>query len=699
MNILGLFTKLLATIATVGIAAWFLGKYFVRLGVRRCERTRILRSGPLLHAGLYLLVPVVFVAAVTAYLACEAFIALAPDAPAEKDAPFLHAAWPWVLPGGCALLILTSTVAAFRQGWLEWGSLLRRRQLTEPQPAASPAAAMPPSPHSGRRIVICCDGTSNRPDQEEDGQSAITNVCKLSRSLVSDEEQTVWYQPGIGSDTSSTAQEAQRTKRILELVGAKTGSEVAAIWGRLVKAFEGAFGAGISEGIANGYAEIVRQYRPGDRIYLVGFSRGAYTARCIAGVIYRCGLLRAENLRYAPEVVRLYRTRRAPNDEVALARSMIHSDVSIEFVGVFDTVASLGVPLWGWWFRALPVWRNKALATDPAAVCRHVYHALSMDERRSQFFPALFTRPEKDSKLETLEQRWFRGAHGDIGGGYARAGLSDIALGWMMDKMSRHGLVFQPNARAALKPDPLAPLHDELSRKPFWRRFGSWPRWHPTPGPDEAGQDTRLHRSVLRRAAVSHRRLNRCDLRRLAAGQSIEIVVEAKRDWDRTGIVIERGATYSLTWQDGEWRDGERALCGPTGQPRRGLFGWSRRLSREPWLRLTATVAHPRLWELHERGLWLLLRLLFMNDPVELRQQLAPLGRDLPTPGATVFIRSDAPSGLLHLFANDHWHAAGDNSGGIRLQITRVRQTRPGQITKPCWRLKDDGIWEAPQPA
>src|SRR5690606_25070316 len=121
------------------------------------------------------------------------------------------------------------------------------------------------------------------------------------------------------------------------------------------------------------------------RIYLVGFSRGAFTARCIAGVISRCGLLRAENIRYAPEVVQLYRIRDKPGDALALRHDMMHRDVRVEFLGVFDTVASLGVPLWGWWFRVFPIWRNLPFATDPAAVCRFVYHALAMDERRSQF--------------------------------------------------------------------------------------------------------------------------------------------------------------------------------------------------------------------------------------------------------------------------------------------------------------------------
>src|SRR3546814_6633974 len=192
---------------------------------------------------------------------------------------------------------------------------------------------------------------------------------------------------------------------------------------------------------------------PCDRIDVWGFSLRAFTARCIAGVISRGGLLRAENIRYAPQVTQLYRMRSDPGDELRLRRDMMHQDVRIEFLGVFDTVASLGVPLWGWWFRVFPIWRNIPFATDPAAACRFVYHALAMDERRSQFFPTLFEHPKAETAT-ALRQVWFRGAHGDIGGGYAGTGLSDIALGWMMDAMERHGPSFHEGARADLRPDP-----------------------------------------------------------------------------------------------------------------------------------------------------------------------------------------------------------------------------------------------------
>ena len=198
-----------------------------------------------------------------------------------------------------------------------------------------------------------------------------------------------------------------------------------------------------------------------------------------------------------PDVVQIYRTRPDPDNDEPLRLDMAYPGigsslepkakhaVAIEFVGVFDTVASLGFPLWGWWFRASPVWQNLPFSTDPAKVCRNIYHALAMDERRAQFFPTLYTMPTSGSRPAVLEQVWFRGAHADIGGGYPRHDVSDIPLRWMMDAMSKHGLKFRPEVKRTLSPNPVATLHDELVREPTWNFFGSWPRWHPVPGDDE----------------------------------------------------------------------------------------------------------------------------------------------------------------------------------------------------------------------
>ncbi len=711
MRVFALLAQLFVTVASVGSLSWWLAGGAMRLAARWLERSALLRTGPLAAAGVALFGIAGGLSAAVWVLARLLFRTMV-DLPQSVGLQQSTVTVPWrvVTVAASVLLGLAGSWAAVGEAAAALGAARRRRFLTElPMPGADAAMQdgpeLPPADAEGRRIVILCDGTSNRPGQTQEGLASTTNVYKLFTLLAADEIQTTWYQAGVGSDTSSTARQVRRTQAILAAIGANAGSQVAAYGDRLVKLVESAFGTGISEGIVNGYAEIVRQYRPGDRIYLCGFSRGAYTARCIAGVISKVGLLRAEHGRYAPQMVQLYRNRADQHAKVAVRPCIVHDDPAIEFVGVFDTVASLGVPLWGWWFRVLPIWKLGPLQTDPVEACRHVYHALSMDERRSEFFPTLYTDPRPHfggrrsarDKLETLQQVWFRGAHADIGGGYARCDLSDITLGWMLDAMQRHGLRLRDGARETLRPDPLGATHDELERNPGWVLFGSWPRWHPTPGAVPDSNGTTLHRSVLERAAAVEARTGRPDLVRLEPGASRVIVVEAGRAWDRTGIVIEAGATYRVTYLGGLWRDADAAPCTGAGQVASGLFDLrryltvGRRVRGEPWMRLVATVAHPRSWPLLERGFTDLLRILLVRDPDELTSQLAAIGQDLGRQDASVLIRNEAESGLLHVFANDWWQAASNNSGGLQLHIERVEGHGDAA---PVWTLDPGGRWQ-----
>jgi uncharacterized protein (DUF2235 family) len=371
------------------------------------------------------------------------------------------------------LAVVSGVIAGFSEVEGAIAAAKRRRLLLNLVPAIQ-SVDIPAQTGPGRRIVILCDGTSNRPDNHPDGESIATNIWKLYKFLCDDDTQTVWYEAGVGSDSSSTAVRARRTQAFLATTGVAQGTKFFAAVAMVIKLVESGFGVGISETIVNGYRTIVRLYRPGDRIYLIGFSRGAFAARCIAGVISRCGLLRAEYERFAPDVVQIYRTRLTPDDDEPLRLDMAYSGrgskfapparhvVPIEFVGVFDTVASLGFPLWGWWFRAGPIWRNSPFATDPAKVCLNIYHALAMDERRAQFFPTLYTMPTSEVRPDVLEQVWFRGAHADVGGGYERHDVSDIPLQWMMEAMAKHGLEFRPEVQTNLMPNNVATLHDEL---------------------------------------------------------------------------------------------------------------------------------------------------------------------------------------------------------------------------------------------
>ena len=630
----------------------------------------------------------------------------------------------WAMAFAITALVSIAAVLSVVRAWTRTLAAIRRRRMllglepipgrresvvagtsqTHAQPASStPMSAMPAAAAAprtgGRRIVVCCDGTGNRPAESDADAPVATNVWKIYRGLVCNEAQTAWYDPGVATDTSTTATTLRRTRRVFNAVGTGPGGRIMAEVAKLRRAYEGATGAGLVENVAQAYAEIVRRYRPGDRIYLIGFSRGAYTARCVAGVIDMCGLLRPEFERYVPDLVYLYRTRRNPHEPVPIPDAMVQPQegVRVEFLGLFDTVGSLGVPLWGWWFRALPHWNNISLSTDPMRVCRHVYHAMAMDERRAQFFPTPFSRPE--GLDTTLEQVWFRGAHADVGGGYEETHLSDIALDWMVQAAERHGLEFDLTIREGRKPDPLALVHDELNRRPYWRLFGSWPRWHPVPGaenPPKPAPPGTLHPSVLERQRALEQELGRPDFLRLVAGAPVAFDVHAGREWNRSGVVLGAGY-YRLSYVSGLWRNAEDEPCGPFGEDDASVGWWrrtwaiSRRLPGQPWTRLCVAVAHPRRWKLRELGIWQLLRYQYWKDPKELRRQIAPIGRDLKAVGDSITIQNKCLPGLLYLFANDLWHTAGNNSGALCLEVEQVDAPVGG---KPLWVLGVDGYWK-----
>ena len=218
-------------------------------------------------------------------------------------------------------------------------------------------------------------------------------------------------------------------------------------------------GRGINRQIRRAYGYLASRYRPGDRIFLMGYSRGAYAVRSLAGAIDRVGLLKAEhatesNIR---QLYRLYQIEPEGTAAKTFARLYCHETAPIEMVGVWDTVKALGL-------RLPLVWRYTAGAHDfhnheLGASIRRGYHALALDETRSAYAPVMWTTPH-DWKGH-VEQVWFRGAHGDIGGqlggNTAARGLSNIPLVWMLEKLEGCGVALPEGWRARFPCDPDAP--------------------------------------------------------------------------------------------------------------------------------------------------------------------------------------------------------------------------------------------------
>ena len=269
----------------------------------------------------------------------------------------------------------------------------------------------------------------------------------------------------------------------------------------------GIFGDGLTRNIRRAYEWLIDNYNEGDDIFIFGFSRGAYTARSLAGFIARLGLLEPG----APlGVAQLYaryqrssaRTIRALRDEEARGtlrdvtieeRWMLKyaQAVPIKMVGVWDTVGELGIPL----FSIEGISRSTLgfLDTGLRLPIENGYHALAIDEHRRVFAPTLWTvRRSSDPNAAqaaprstaSVEQRWFVGAHANVGGGCTDDLLAQVPLRWMMQKASTHGLAFRRNVEiddeilAAQIQDSYARFmkgaYSRLSR-PYYRPIGALP--------------------------------------------------------------------------------------------------------------------------------------------------------------------------------------------------------------------------------
>lgn len=275
-----------------------------------------------------------------------------------------------------------------------------------------------------KRIVFCSDGTW-------DNSGKNTNVYKLYKALQTTADQMPFYDDGVGSDGLP-----------------------------LEKLAGGAFGAGLFQKIKDGYSKISQVYEKGDEVFLFGFSRGAYTARCLAGMIAVCGLPTED---FTDDVVdkafQAYRFKNQRADLLAeLNKTCDLFDAKLSMVGVWDTVGSLGIPAI---FGGVSPLVYGFLDTSLHPNVLHAYHALAIDERRLEFPATLWDSPVPG---QTLEQVWFSGVHCDVGGSYPDdpdgTALADITLAWMIGKAAALGLMFVPGVQAkyTLPMDPKCAL-------------------------------------------------------------------------------------------------------------------------------------------------------------------------------------------------------------------------------------------------
>ncbi|WP_138432062.1 DUF2235 domain-containing protein [Fodinibius saliphilus] len=313
-----------------------------------------------------------------------------------------------------------------------------------------------------KNIVILSDGTG-----QEGGVGHNTNVYKIF-NIIEDrtEDQIVYYDPGLGTHDSG-------------LLGMLSGF-------------------GISKNIKDCYRFLFENFEAGDKIFLIGFSRGAATVRSLSSLVHYFGILPKSRPDLITEAYEIYKV---SNEErrKAQARRFIDKHhtmwARITFMGCFDTVSALGFPIQSVsvLLDQIPFFQHRFHNLRLSESVENAYHALAVDDKRKTFHPALWRSRVKD--YQSLEQVWFPGMHTDVGGGYQEHALSDISLNWMCRKAVKHGLKMYDKERIQYEPDAVGIMHDSRSNginKLYRKEVRYWP--------ESRREVPVIHESVLKRA-------------------------------------------------------------------------------------------------------------------------------------------------------------------------------------------------------
>lgn len=272
-----------------------------------------------------------------------------------------------------------------------------------------------------KNIVICLDGTWN----DKENASALTNVALLHEMCVDDgAKQTACYDKGVGT------------------------------CGWYDRKLGGVHGVGLSENVKEAYAYLAQNHEENDRVFIFGFSRGAYTARSLAGLVFWCGLLPASSS-LRSDVEYLYATYKDGDTANMAGCKSANRKCPIEMLGVWDTVGALGIPI-----SFTKAASDKVFAfhdTKLSPELRFACHAVAIDEKRASFEPTLW-QGTADNR-NRMKQVWFPGVHSDVGGGYAKRHHSDVTLKWMVDQATGRGLLIKEDSAYEYQVDLSEDIH------------------------------------------------------------------------------------------------------------------------------------------------------------------------------------------------------------------------------------------------
>lgn len=354
-----------------------------------------------------------------------------------------------------------------------------------------------------KHLIVCCDGTWQTLRQPEP-----TNIAKIAMHLTNVNTrdrapQVVYYDSGVGA--AFEADDANPFDGIGDAVKKLLG---------------GAIGDGLEEKIFDAYRFLAFNYVEGDRIYIFGFSRGAFTARSLCGLIYNSGLVSRDKVHLIDDAYQLYRADDVkPWSEKSVAfRAANGARRAIDFLGCFDTVGMNGMPNL---FDRLPLDRffNREHGFHDCKLnhtIKYARHACALDENR-KLFPVTLMQASDKAGPEQVDEMWFPGHHGGIGGGEAEGRpFADAALLWMIQGAERAGLTFRDAVFEQAEPDPLA----EMIRPEGMRRAGERTRQLPKPY-----ERLQLHQGVRARY------YDRAKWRPDALKPLFKILDEGEKDW------------------------------------------------------------------------------------------------------------------------------------------------------------------------
>jgi uncharacterized protein (DUF2235 family) len=344
---------------------------------------------------------------------------------------------------------------------------------------------------SGRRLILCLDGTwnstANEQEREEGGVVLRpTNPLKICRAIkpVADKHQITYYDIGVGSLASYTG----TANRILN---------------RADKVLGGLWGAGFEGNVEDALHFLSLNYEPGDEVYVFGFSRGAATARAVTRFLeWSGGLLPKDQVYFFPFFFRRYVESHGDRnafhalraEKTKPGRELVFRPIEVTYLGVFDTVASLGSRFAATGEQTSEPGRTFHTGAAPAECVRSARHALAIDEKRFDFRPDVWTEVRPG---QTMEQRWFAGVHSNVGGGLKTDGLANIALRWILDGAVKAGLKVDEDFLRYYTPVVTAEVYPSWNRgfqaaELIRRRAGKGVR-------PITGRNADLHESVLHR--------------------------------------------------------------------------------------------------------------------------------------------------------------------------------------------------------